>query len=162
MFERTMVGWSLAVMANTFSRYADPADNKTRCARIIWLERNHYQSWKNICSLSPPTCLSCVARVTSTKSSSSLSLSNTSEIFVGWLFHFKQYCLWSSIFTLSEIISRLLQQLACSRSTGRTKLDRSHPALARSGLISGPRGGGGAAGSIRRANFENLCIVNTT
>ena len=50
------------------------------------------------------TCLSEVASVTSTKSSSSRNRSKTVAMFFGWLFHFKQYCLWSSIFNhLSEI-----------------------------------------------------------
>ena len=43
------------------------------------------------------TCRSCVASVTSTKSSSVRRRSNTMEMLVGWLFHFKQYCLWSSM-----------------------------------------------------------------
>ena len=51
----------------------------------------------NLFSESQLTCRSWLASVTSTKSSSDRSRSKTDEIFVGWLFHFKQNCLWSSI-----------------------------------------------------------------
>ena len=40
IFERTTVGWSEGFIARTFSRYPDPAESSTRCARIIYNEKN--------------------------------------------------------------------------------------------------------------------------
>merc|ERR1719507_1152112 len=83
-----MVGCSEVVTERTRSRKEEPAERRTRWARII--------------------CLSAVARVTSTKSSSALNLSKTVATLRGWLFHLRQYCRASPILASVVVRSPLL------------------------------------------------------